>query len=67
MFEDALQAEDPDQFVEEEYESDVAVPGEEAVLTADVTAGNWVMVCFLPAPDGQPHFAKGMAVPFTVG
>jgi hypothetical protein len=64
--EEALQSDDPDEFVEEEYESEVATPGEEAVLTADLTAGDWAMVCYIPAPDGQPHFAKGMAEPFTI-
>ncbi|MBV8690793.1 MAG: hypothetical protein JOZ37_11460 [Actinobacteria bacterium] len=29
-------------------------------------AGNWVMVCFVPAPDGIPHIAKGMVRPFVV-
>jgi len=29
-------------------------------------AGNWVMVCFVPAPDGIPHLAKGMVRPFVV-
>jgi hypothetical protein len=63
---EALQSDDPDEFVEEEYESEVATPGEEAVLTADLTEGDWAMVCYIPAPDGQPHFAKGMAEPFTI-
>jgi hypothetical protein len=29
-------------------------------------AGNWLMVCFVPAPDGVPHLAKGMIRPFVV-
>jgi hypothetical protein len=29
-------------------------------------AGNWLMVCFVPAPDGIPHIAKGMVRPFVV-
>ncbi len=61
-----LQADDPDEFVEEEFESGIANPGEEAVLTADLTPGNWVMVCPLPAADGEVHLLKGMAVGFTV-
>ncbi len=64
--EQALLAEDPDQFVEQDFESDIAGPGEEAVVTAELTPGNWAMVCPLPASDGQPHLLKGMAVPFTV-
>lgn len=64
--EQALAADDPEQFVEVDYESDIANAGEEAVVTADLTPGNWAMVCPIPASDGQPHFLKGMAVPFTV-
>jgi hypothetical protein len=63
---DALQADDPAEFVEEEYDSGIAVPGEEAVVTAELTPGEWAMVCYLPAPDGQAHFEKGMAETFTV-
>ncbi len=62
----ALQAEDPDEFVEEEYDSGIAVPGEEAIVTAELAPGEWVLVCYLPAADGRPHFAKGMATSFTV-
>ena len=65
--EDALQAEDPQEFVVAEYESDVASSGEEAVLTVDLTAGSWAMICYLPTADGTPHYEEGMAVPFTVG
>lgn len=63
---EVLEADDPDEFVEEEFESDIANPGEEAVLTAELTPGNWAMVCPLPAADGEVHFLKGMAVAFTV-
>ena len=62
----ALEADDPGEFVEEEYESDIAAPGEEAVVTADLTAGEWAMVCYLPTVEGEPHFALGMAETFTV-
>lgn len=62
----ALQADDPAEFIEEEYESDVAAPGGEAVLTTELTPGEWAMICFLPAPDGEPHFAKGMAESFSI-
>jgi uncharacterized cupredoxin-like copper-binding protein len=29
-------------------------------------AGNYVMLCFVPGPDGIPHVAKGMFRPLTV-
>lgn len=28
--------------------------------------GNYLFVCFIPGPDGVPHAAKGMVLPFTV-
>jgi hypothetical protein len=33
---------------------------------SNLKAGNWLMVCFVPAPDGVPHLAKGMIKPFVV-
>ena len=62
----ALEADDPAEFVEEEYDSGIANPGDEAVVTAELTPGEWAMVCYLPAPDGEPHFAKGMVETFTI-
>jgi hypothetical protein len=32
----------------------------------NLTPGDYLMICFIPAPDGQPHAAKGMLTPFTV-
>jgi hypothetical protein len=28
--------------------------------------GNYALICFIPSPDGTPHFAKGMVRPLTV-
>ena len=39
--------------------------GGTAVMT--LPAGDYVLVCFIPSTDGQPHFAKGMVRPITVG
>lgn len=51
----------------------VSVGGPQADATAEtsnatllLTPGNYVYVCFVPSPDGQPHVAKGMIRPFTV-
>jgi hypothetical protein len=41
-------------------------PGTKQSVTSKVDAGNYLMVCFLPAPDGQTHAQKGMVLPFTV-
>jgi hypothetical protein len=42
----------------------------EAGATTNATllmeAGNYVMLCFVPAADGVPHVMKGMAAPLTV-
>lgn len=65
--EQAIAADDPGEFIEEEFESDVAAPGQDAVITTDLTAGNWAMVCYIPTAEGTPHYAEGMAVPFTIG
>lgn len=65
---EALQADDPSSVTELLAESDVAGPGEEAVLTfEDLEPGTYGMVCFIPAPDGEPHAFKGMAIEFEVG
>jgi len=37
------------------------VPGDTAAATLDLPAGHYALVCFVPGPDGAPHFTKGMA------
>ena len=37
-----------------------------ADVTADLTPGTYVLACFVPSADGQPHFAKGMMKPLVV-
>lgn len=51
-----------------EFESGLAAPGgeDEEVISADLPAGNWAMLCFISGPDGTPHAFSGMAVEFTV-
>ena len=41
-------------------------PGDSETTVADFPAGNYAFVCFIPSPDGQPHFTLGMAKDFTV-
>ena len=37
------------------------VPGVPVYFTADLTPGDYALICFLPdAKDGKPHFTKGM-------
>lgn len=44
----------------------VIAPGDSGNATAVLAPGHYVMVCFIPSPDGQPHVAKGMVRPFEV-
>lgn len=48
------------------FESDVAPPGAEAVVTADLVPGTWVLVCPIPNADGESHAALGMVHEFTI-
>jgi uncharacterized cupredoxin-like copper-binding protein len=41
-------------------------PGETAEATLNLAAGNYLLVCFVPSPDGVPHIAKGMSRPLVV-
>jgi uncharacterized cupredoxin-like copper-binding protein len=43
-----------------------SIPGQLSVATVELTPGNYLVVCFVPGPDGVPHIAKGMARPLTV-
>jgi uncharacterized cupredoxin-like copper-binding protein len=49
-----------------ELESETAAAGETAVLTTDLEAGTYGMICFLPSPDGRPHLMQGMTKEFVV-
>lgn len=43
-----------------------AMPGDSVRATLNLEPGNYVMMCFIPGPDGKPHFMKGMVRPLTV-
>lgn len=62
---DVLESEGDDG-VEFDAESDTAAPGEQAILTVDLTPGDWAMICYIPTPEGAPHFTEGMRNEFTV-
>ena len=42
-------------------------PGASLSSVQVLDPGDYFFVCFIPAPDGQPHAAKGMVMPLTVG
>ncbi|MEY2469874.1 MAG: hypothetical protein QOF21_2572, partial [Actinomycetota bacterium] len=44
----------------------VVEPGASATVTQTLPAGSYAFFCFIPSPDGAPHFAKGMSAPITV-
>ncbi len=41
-------------------------PGTSTSVTQALPAGQYAFICFIPAQDGTPHFAKGMLAPLTV-
>jgi hypothetical protein len=41
-------------------------PGASGRAVLHLVPGSYLMFCGLRAPDGAPHFAKGMLLPFTV-
>jgi hypothetical protein len=41
-------------------------PGTSATATQVLEPGDYYFVCFIPAPDGEPHAVKGMLSPVTV-
>lgn len=63
--EDAM-ASEGEEGVATSFESDVAPPGAEAVVTADLTAGDWVLICPIPDDQGTTHVEHGMVQEFTV-
>jgi hypothetical protein len=34
--------------------------GDSSIVTADLTPGNYLVLCYIPSPDGRPHVMKGM-------
>jgi len=41
-------------------------PGDSRSSVQVLEAGDYILICFVPAADGQPHAAKGMVRPITV-
>jgi hypothetical protein len=42
------------------------LPGADHFLQFDLDPGDYVLVCFVPSPDGTPHFMQGMVATVTV-
>jgi len=43
-----------------------AAPHDSSNTTVILEPGNYLLICFIPSPDGMPHFMKGMTRAFTV-
>jgi hypothetical protein len=41
-------------------------PGEQVTITRSLQPGTYVLICFVPAPDGKTHFEHGMIGSFDV-
>lgn len=41
-------------------------PGEQVTITRSLQPGTYVLICFVPAPDGKTHFEHGMIGSFEV-
>jgi hypothetical protein len=64
---DEVMASEGEAGVVQMFESDIAPPGMEAVVTADLTPGRWVLVCPIPNAEGVAHAELGMVHEFTIG
>lgn len=69
-FEEILQlSEEESQSLVEFKAAAFAPPGESSGTLAELTAGDYAMICFIPVgggEDGPPHFTEGMFTEFTV-
>lgn len=46
--------------------ANMVVSGDTSNATQLLTPGRYVLICFIPSPDGKPHFVKGMVRPLVV-
>jgi len=46
---------------------DVLAPGYKSTTITNLAAGHYGMLCYVPAPDGKPHFEHGMVKVFDIG
>ena len=64
----ALAQPDPGQFfgLSQSLGGPVVGPGLRATTIADLTPGEYVVICAVPEADGTPHYMMGMAAPLEV-
>lgn len=63
---DSLQGGPPD-WIEDVGGVPTLSQDEEVSITRELASGTYVLLCFVPAPDGRPHIAHGMVRTFEVG
>lgn len=57
----------PEWFHDDPFDANLLSPGAKQTMSFPLTdAGTYVLLCFMPAPDGTSHVEKGMAATFTV-
>lgn len=60
-------SEPPAWFHDDPIDSNLISPGRTQTLSFPLTqAATYVLLCFMPAPDGKPHVEKGMVATFEV-
>jgi uncharacterized cupredoxin-like copper-binding protein len=42
------------------------IAGDSSIITTSLTPGDYLLLCFIPSPDGKPHSMKGMYRRFVV-
>ncbi len=62
----ALQAREPPPWFEDIAGIPVISPGVTTSMTRELDEGQYIFLCFLPTPQGQPHAAEGMVKLFEV-
>jgi hypothetical protein len=63
---DEAMASEGEEGVATSFESGVAAPGAETVVTADLGPGDWVLICPIPDAEGTTHVEHGMVREFSV-
>jgi len=63
---EALESREPPPWMEDLAGIPVLSAGVTASMTRTLDEGQYVFLCFLPTPEGQPHAAEGMVKLFTV-
>ena len=56
----------PPSWISEVAGPNAPAPGKQSNVTLDLAPGQYMLVCFIPAPDGTPHAMKGMVHALTV-